>query len=171
MNKEELIAWMDGLADWKVFFTASPAHDVGCRAMVSMYEKFMSKHYPNVSYVYSIEPYKGRGWHTMEDFYPAVHMHAMFDGGHDIRWKDFWDKWFKLYGRAKTEPIRHKADVATYVSEYILKEQGDESGNERKELWWDVKLSRLRKRERGIIGSGLSRRTDQRENLRLTPAV
>ena len=173
-QKKELVEWLDNLAPWETFFTSSPKYDVTSKGMVGMFEKFMKrKDYKHVSYVYSVEPYKGRGWHTMEDFTPAVHLHAMFDAGHNIKWTKFWGEWFKKYGRASTEPIAHKADVESYVSKYIMKEQelGATAKNEGREIWWNVKLSRYRERMARIGRRGLLRPIVPRDDFKLTPAV
>lgn len=136
---------------------------MGTRALVTTFEKFMKKNYKNVSYAYSIEPHTTRGWVRYGEFYPSMHMHAMFDGGHDIKWTKFWEKWYGLYGRCSTEPIRHKADVQAYVAKYVMKHQYNKNNCERKEIWWDVKLSKYRRRMNGISQNSLSQRGERRD--------
>ena len=151
IKKYDLIQWMDTLAPWETFFTGTTQWRSSSKCLQRVYESFMKKYYPGVSYVYSLEPHKTRGWVRHGDFYPAFHMHSMFDGGHAIEWTKFFERWFGKYGRCSTEPIRHKANVQTYVSKYIMKEQEDESNNQLKELWWDVRLSKYRKHQLGIV--------------------
>ena len=162
---QALVSWLDEIAPWETFFTASPIRRMGTKALVNTFERFMAKNYKNVSYAYSIEPYTTRGWVRYGEFYPAMHMHAMFDAGHDIKWTKFWEKWYGLYGRCKTEPIRHPADVESYVAKYMMKHQHDKYNNERKEIWWDVHLSKYRKRMNGINRNGSSPRGERRDGF------
>ena len=145
LEQDEMVKWLDSLAPWDIFFTSSPKFMATKDCLQTIYECFMKNYYPEVSYVYSIEPYTARGWVHQGKFYPAFHLHSMFDAGHDIRWTEFWWRWFERYGRAKTEPIKHKADVQSYVTKYIMKGHSDKTNNSRKEIWWNVKLSKYRK--------------------------
>lgn len=155
LEQNEMVKWLDSLAPWKVFFTGSPDFMATKDCLQRCYESFMKKYYPDVSYVYSIEPYVARGWVVQGKFYPAFHMHAMFDDGHDIRWKEFWGRWFERYGRARTEPIVHKADVQSYVTKYVMKGHADKTNNSRREIWWNVKLSKYRKHMRKQAQEGV----------------
>lgn len=147
-EQKEMINWMDSLCPWETFFTGTTTWKSSAECLKRCYEGFMKKHYPAISYAYCLEPFKTRGWVTNGMFNPAFHMHAMFDAGHDISWKEFWATWFKKYGRCKTEPIRHKADVQSYVTKYLMKSQDDKTNIGRNEIWWDVKLSKYRKHMR-----------------------
>ena len=77
--------------------------------------------------------------------------------GHDIKWTEFWGKWHKRFGRNRTEPIEHKANVQSYVTKYVMKSQQDKRNNHKEEVWWNVWLSRYRARMAGTRGSGFLR--------------
>ena len=113
----------------------------------------MKRNYRDVSYVYTLEPHADHGFHV----------HAMFDSGHDIKWKEFWKEWYERYGRNRTEPILHKADVESYVTKYICKTHRQVHREKNKEIWWNVKLSKYRERMRKLTAkSGSSRPVDKR---------
>ena len=144
----EMIEWIDGLAPWETFFTGTTRYAASNRSLQKTYERFMKHNYPKVSYVYTLEPHSAEGFHV----------HAMFDEGHDIRWKGFWKKWFDRYGRAKTEPMRHKADVASYVTKYICKTHETKTHNTKEEIWWDVHLTKYRQHMKPTVMNGSSQR-------------
>ena len=137
----EVISWLDSQADWDVFFTGTTRYMATCRSMRKSFEGFMRRNYKAVSYVYTLEPHVDTGFHV----------HAMFDEPYVLRWKTFWARWYERYGRARTDPIRSKANVALYVTKYLTKEWdvnqeellGDPKVNTdgRKEIWWNVKLT------------------------------
>lgn len=141
MTSEEVVVWLDSLAPWETFFTGTTRYAASCRSLKNSYERFMKNNYRSLSYVYSLEPH-GHG---------GFHVHSMFDKQTHVNWKQFWEKWYKRYGRARTEPIRHQANVGSYVTKYIMKgwdasrEEmvGDpyRDRNERNEVWWNVKIS------------------------------
>ena len=145
--EEEMVAWLDGVAPWQTFFTGTTRWQSGNGAMQRAYTRFMAREYPDVSYVYTIEPHHADGFHC----------HAMFDEGHDIKWTEFWGKWHKRFGRNRTEPIEHKANVQSYVTKYVMKSQQDKRNNHKEEVWWNVWLSRYRARMAGTRGSGFLR--------------
>ena len=141
MTHDDVVIWLDSLAPWEIFFTGTTRYAASSRSLKKSYEGFMKRNYRSISYVYSLEP------HSVEGF----HVHSMFDKQTHVNWKQFWAKWFKRYGRARTEPIRHQANVGSYVTKYIMKgwnadrEEmvGDipRDRNERNDVWWDVKIS------------------------------
>ncbi len=144
-EQEALVVWLDSLADWDVFFTGTTRYRASCRSLKKSFERFMSNNYSDISYVYSLEPH-GHG---------GFHVHSMFDSPYVIRWRDFWQKWYARYGRAKTEPMRHKADCELYVAKYVIKQWGNDNQcttiNKDKEIWWDVQIkNRNFKRKRSL---------------------
>ena len=145
--------WIEGLAPWEIFFTGTTYYSASNASLQRTFEGFMKRNYPKVSYVYTLEPHSAEGFHV----------HSLFDEGHDIRWKDFWSKWFKRYGRNRTEPIAHKADVENYVTKYICKTHEQKHRNKNAEIWWNVHLSQYRKRMKRIVTNGSSRRTGTRK--------
>lgn len=151
-TEEELIGWIDGLAPWETFFTGTTRYCASNRSLQKTYERFMKNNYPQISYVYTLEPHSVAGFHV----------HAMFDEGHDVKWRDFWALWFERYGRAKTEPMNHKADVASYVTKYICKSHGIKKRNWQEEIWWNVHLTQYRKRMRPTVNNGSSQHIERR---------
>lgn len=141
-TQEATISWLDSLARWDVFFTGTTHYEASCRSLKRSFERFMRLHYNSISYVYALEPHKHTGFHV----------HAMFDSPYVINWKTFWRRWFDRYGRARTEPMRHKANVERYVTKYLTK-GWSESGRDEcvgdpvrnrdhtQGVWWDVKIS------------------------------
>ncbi len=137
----EIVHWLDSLARWDVFFTGTTRWEASCRSLKKSYEGFMAKEYGSISYVYSLEPHENHGFHV----------HAMFEEPFKVDWKGYWAKWFKRFGRMRTEPIKRQADVELYVTKYVIKgweQQREEmvgdpwrDTNERNEVWWDVKIS------------------------------
>jgi hypothetical protein len=72
----------------------------------------------------------------------------LFDEPYALHWKTFWERWYERYGRAKTEPIRSKANVEMYVAKYMTKEWNKDFTNPRvsresyeREIWWNVKIT------------------------------
>jgi hypothetical protein len=139
-GEPELLLWLRNLADWDVFFTGTTRYEATCRSIRKSFERLMRDHYRSISYVYVCEPHKGCGFHV----------HAMFDQPYVINWKTFWQRWYDQYGRARTEPIRHKADVADYHAKYLTKTWGNgrevfgepkPSSNHFDEIWWDCKIA------------------------------
>jgi hypothetical protein len=133
--REETVAWLNSLADWEVFFTGTTAYVASMNSLRKSFERFMYHEYNYVSYIYSLEPHASCGFHV----------HAMFAESYGLRWRDFWRNWHTRYGRNRTEPIKHKADVNKYVSKYVIKEwgfKGDDrsQANTGREIWWNVKL-------------------------------
>tara|TARA_Y100001934_G_C12111345_1_gene658686 strand:- start:117 stop:602 length:486 start_codon:yes stop_codon:yes gene_type:complete len=141
LRRESLVRWLDGLADWEVFFTGTTRYSASRLSLKRSYERFMKNNYRHISYVYTLEQF-GHG---------GFHVHSLFTQPFGMDWKKFWRRWFDQYGRARTEPIRHKADVQLYVCKYVTKAWdhnreelvGDppRSYKERNEIWWDVKLA------------------------------
>jgi len=140
-RKAETVRWLDSLAPWDVFFTGTTRYPATCRSLQKSFERFMRIDYNTISYVYTLEPHKDL----------SFHVHAMFDEPYAMNWKQYWRRWFDRYGRARTEPMRHKADVEAYVTKYLTKEWdvnkpemvGDPKVNtsERQTVWWNVKMS------------------------------
>jgi hypothetical protein len=157
----EIVSWLDNLAPWEIFFTGTVRPNeffhrdgtedksyISVKSLQKGYEHFMRKNYPEISHVYVLEPHAGLA--------TGFHVHAMFDAGHDIWWKDFWGKWKERFGRNETQPIRHKADVQSYVTKYVMKYHDKSSTRQLEEVWWNVKLSKYRQhmKQSGLSGSG-----------------
>jgi len=166
-QKKELVDWLHGLAPWEIFFTGTTRYAAGCASLQRSFVRFMGKEYRDVSYVYTLEPHSSSGFHV----------HSMFDQGHDIKWTEFWAKWFERFGRNRTEPIIHAADVESYVLKYVAKGWEDEKREEMvgdkwkerhhgKQVWWDVKLSAFRRRKH-TRQLGRSRFSPKKEDLQL----
>ena len=135
IQEDETVAWLDSLAPWDVFFTGTCRYVASCRSLKKSYERFMRDNYKSISYVYALEPHKNHGFHV----------HAMFETPYCMNWKRFWGEWYDKYGINRTEPMRHKPDVESYVSKYIIKEWNKEeqltSVDQNQEIWWNVKIS------------------------------
>tara|TARA_Y100000588_G_scaffold5882_1_gene7126 strand:- start:69 stop:539 length:471 start_codon:yes stop_codon:yes gene_type:complete len=136
LQRESVVRWLDGLAEWEVFFTGTTRYNASCRSLKKSYERFMKNNYPHISYVYSLEPHSDAGFHV----------HTLFTQPLGMDWKKFWQRWYDQYGRARTEPIRHKADVQMYVAKYVTKEWNRDLDDKKtvchwNEIWWDVKLT------------------------------
>ena len=89
----EIVSWLDNLAPWEIFFTGTVRPNeffhrdgtedksyISVKSLQKGYEHFMRKNYPETSHVYVLEPHAGLA--------TGFHVHAMFDAGHDIWWKD-----------------------------------------------------------------------------------
>jgi hypothetical protein len=61
------------------------------------------------------EPHKHRS---------STHFHALIGGVGKLSRRDAWRLWFERNGRARIEPITTVGAVATYVSKYVLKAEG-----------------------------------------------
>lgn len=144
VREAAIIHWLDELANWDVFFTGTTRYPAAAYSLKKSFESFMRRHYRSISYVYTCEPHKNHGFHV----------HAMFDQPYELRWKTFWRRWFDQYGRADTTPIRHKANVESYVTKYVCKawdyeneqQVGDpwRDPNHKNAIWWNVKLAHQR---------------------------
>ena len=169
---DEVSAWLSSLAQWDVFFTGTvkpkkiwakgtlesktalfnavpddckydetrmETSFIGATSLRKSFERFMRETAAGISYVYSLEPHKDAGFHV----------HAMFAETYGVEkkfWNSFWKKWFNRYGRNRTEPILHEANVYKYVSKYVIKEWGFKNDKRRtvskeEEIWWNVKLA------------------------------
>ena len=105
--------------------------------------------WPNVSYIYALEPHGGKGMRDPDN--AGWHVHTMFDKPSDkFSWKVFWRGWFDRFGVNHSSQIRKAADVSGYVAKYVVKEQLNIPRTERQEIWWNVYLSRKAKRARGL---------------------
>jgi len=81
----------------------------------------MSRALPHLSYFYAEEANPSRD---------GYHIHALWADAKTLYRKEAWATWFKRFGRARIEPIRSNADVASYCAKYVTKERA----------WWNVKL-------------------------------
>lgn len=113
--------WVNILAPWQVIshltFAWQASFDSGRR----VYEKFMRKHLPGVSYFYALEQNPSRD---------GCHVHALWASGGTIFRKGVWGEWKGVYGRARIEPVRGHQDVSQYCAKYVTKERS----------WFNVKL-------------------------------
>jgi hypothetical protein len=126
----EMAAWVNSLAPWSVFATHTFSYEASLWSARRVYERFMRKALPGVSYFYAIEENPSRDGH---------HVHAMWDSLGAPR-KATHREWLQRYGRNRIEPVRDFADVVSYCSKYVVKDGA----------WWDFHLSRARRAAVGI---------------------
>jgi hypothetical protein len=120
-----MVAFVESLAFWKVFATHTYRWNASLRSAGRVYQRFMQRSLPSISYFYAVESHPGGH---------GGHVHAIWDS---------WDapristhrEWLKRYGRNRIEPILGRKDVVEYCSKvcYLLKES---------RCWWDFHLSR-----------------------------
>lgn len=113
--------WVDGLKPWQVIAHLTFPWEASEDSTRRVYERFMRKSEPGVSYFYAVEENPGRRGH---------HVHALWHSNKEIFRKGVWSEWFNKYGRAKIEVINSHEDVANYCSKYCTKKDG----------WWNVNL-------------------------------
>lgn len=124
-----MAAFVNSLADWKVFATHTFSWEAGLWSARRVYERFMRETLPSVSYFYAVEQNPSRDGH---------HVHAIWDSSEAPR-KATHKDWLKRYGRNRIEPVRGLQSVENYCAKYVCKDGA----------WWDFHLSRgaLAKRE------------------------
>lgn len=121
LDKLQRVAWVGSLAEWEVMFTGTFRWSASLDSARRIFEKWMRKKLPHVSYYYALEGNPGRD---------GFHVHALWADCRGVLRKDAWLSWFKPYGRARIEPVRSKRDCEDYASKYLCKSDG----------WWNVKL-------------------------------
>ena len=121
-------AWVNALAPWRIIahltFSWEASFDSGRR----VYEKFMARKLPHVSYFYALEQNPSRD---------GCHVHALWADCGGVYRKEVWADWFQRYGRCRVEPVRNYEDVCGYCSKYCTKEAA----------WWNVNLQWHRKQK------------------------
>lgn len=131
VEPHQMADWVHSLGEW----TVVAHHDWEWRSVAQwsaskMYERFMAKVCPDVSYFYAVERNPTDSW----DSHPGHHIHALWANCDEVFRKGVWLKWFGKYGRARIEPCRSRADVAGYCAKYITKSTA----------WWNFRLDRQR---------------------------
>jgi len=121
LDKFQRVQWIQGLAPWQVMATMTFRWHAGIYSAQRVFEKWMRRRLPGVSYVEAIEANPGRD---------GYHVHALWSDCTTVHRKEEWANWFKRYGRARIEPVRKAVDVSDYASKYLVK--GDS--------WFNVKL-------------------------------
>lgn len=120
-DKLHIADWVNLLAPWQVIshltFAWQASFDSGRR----VYEKFMKRHLPTVSYFYALEQNPSRD---------GCHVHALWASSSTVFRKGVWGVWKERYGRARIEPVRGHQDVSSYCAKYVTKERA----------WYDVRL-------------------------------
>jgi hypothetical protein len=116
-----MAAWVNGLADWKVFATHTFSWEASLWSARRVYERFMHQALPTVSYFYAVEQNPSRDGH---------HVHAIWDSSVAPR-KATHKEWLKRYGRNRIEPVRGLTAVENYCAKYVCKDG----------VWWDFHLS------------------------------
>jgi hypothetical protein len=113
-----------GLAPWYVFATHTFRWNASLRSAGRVYERFMRKSLPTISFFYAVESHPGGH---------GGHVHAIWDSLEAPR-KATHREWLRRYGRNRIEPVLGRADVVDYCSKvcYLLKEN---------RCWWDFHLS------------------------------
>jgi hypothetical protein len=140
----EMAQWVNSLAPWSVFATHTFSYEASLWSARRVYERFMLKALPKVSYFYAIEANPSRDGH---------HVHAMWDSLGAPRTATH-REWLKRYGRNRIEPVRDFADVVGYCAKYVVRENA----------WWDFHLSRAR---RAAVGREISSPLSSGGNLGL----
>ncbi len=118
----EMADFVHELAVWPVFSTMTFRWEASLSSATRVYQRFMKRALPEVSYFAAIEENPGRDGH---------HIHALWDDAAAPR-KATHREWLKLYGRNRIEPCRGLGDVESYCAKYVCKERA----------WWWYQLSR-----------------------------
>jgi len=128
LDSEQMADWVNWLAPWQIIahltFKWPCSLDSGRR----VYERFMARHLPHLSYFYALEQNPSR---------EGFHVHALWADSRNVFRKEAWAAWFTRYGRARIEPVRNYSDVSGYCSKYVTKERS----------WWNYKLQWHRLRQ------------------------
>jgi hypothetical protein len=121
LDKLQRVAWIHGLADWEVMATGTFRWEASVDSARKIFERWMRKTLPHVSYFYALERNPCRD---------GYHVHSIWADCKGVFRKAAWKDWFDRYGRARIEPVRVARDCEEYASKYLCKEDG----------WWNVKL-------------------------------
>lgn len=128
-QSERMADWVHGMANWSVIAHHTWAwRDVGCMPAAKMFERFMEKRCPEVSYFYAIEQNPSDRF----DLHPGHHVHALWANCDEVVRSGVWRQWFEKYGRARIEPCRSREDVSGYCAKYLTKDGA----------WWNFRLDR-----------------------------
>lgn len=117
----EMAKWVNQLAPWPVCAHFTFKWEASLDSTRRLFERFMKRALPTVSYFYAIEQNPGRDGH---------HVHALLDSLQAPR-KATHRQWLERYGRNRIEPVRGLSDVVNYCSKYVCKERA----------WWNFRLS------------------------------
>ena len=122
----DISEWVYGLAPWSLFFTGTFRGEYTEGAAQRAFERFTKKHYPKLTYFYSLERNPWRLGH---------HVHVLIADCVGTNRKEFWEKWFHQYGRNKLEPINSREDVSNYCSKHLAGYLTKSGG------WWNYRLA------------------------------
>jgi len=117
-ERDALYSFVRTMAPWELFFTGTFSKPCGLFEAGKIFEAFMDREVPRVSYFYAVEKNPGGLGH---------HIHGLLYGTKDLRRCVVWKKWFDRYGRNRLEPIRNHKSVTDYSTKYVIKEGA---------LWW-----------------------------------
>lgn len=123
-DKVERVRWIEGLASWEIMATGTFRWQASLDSARRVFEKFMSRKYPHLSYFYALERNPGRD---------GFHVHSLWADCRGLYCKEAWHDWWVRYGRNLVDRIRNKRDSSEYAAKYLCKEN---SGD----YWWNVKL-------------------------------
>jgi hypothetical protein len=123
-DSQAFALWVASLAPWKVIGHYTFTWNASLWSARRVYERFMLRSLPSVSYFYAVEQNPGRA---------GYHLHSLWDSREAPR-KATHREWLNRYGRNRIEPVRNFGDVVQYCSKYVCKER----------VWWDFHLSRSR---------------------------
>jgi hypothetical protein len=118
----EMAEFVHDLSWWTVFSTMTFRWEASIPSATRVYQRFMKRAFPEVSYFAAIEENPGRDGH---------HIHALWDSCEAPR-KAAHREWLKRYGRNRIEPCRGMRDVEGYCSKYVCKDRA----------WWWYQLSK-----------------------------
>jgi len=113
--------WVNSLAPWSIIAHLTFSWECSLDSGRRVFEKFMKRYLPNLSYFYALEENPSRD---------GFHVHALWADTGSVYRKEAWSAWFTRYGRARIEPVRRYEDVSGYCAKYVTKERA----------WWDVHL-------------------------------
>lgn len=120
-DKLQRVEWIHTLAPWEVMATFTFRWQSSLDSTRRIFEKFMARKLPQISYFYSVEGNPCRD---------GFHVHSLWGDSRGVFRKDVWADWFQRYGRARIEPVRSVRDSEDYASKYLCKPNA----------WWNVKL-------------------------------
>lgn len=108
------VAWIESLAPWEVMATMTFRWESSVWSAMRAFRKTMARRLPGVSYYAVTERNPSRD---------GYHLHSLWADCRSVSRKEEWRHWFTTYGRALIEPVRKAADVASYASKYLTKEE------------------------------------------------
>ena len=145
LDAAQLVNWVHRLAPWEVICHLTFRWEASLESSRRCYEKYMRRRFARVSYFYAVEENPSRDGH---------HVHALWADCRSVFRKEAWHAWFKQYGRARIEPVRCKADVASYCSKYVTKQL----------CWWNAGLQwhRVQAMQSVVVATDEQRERDSR---------